>query len=119
MKGGAGGVREKEGRRRREVRKEEQMERKRKHQIQFISSVCMCFCIHACVCVHVHVCACMCACMCTHNLLPAGEDGDHALELLDVVLHVNTMEGQVAPVFITRVLQHSRHTRVGCEIGGQ
>ena len=67
----------------------------------------------------VHAIACMCGCIGTHNLLPAGEDGDHALELLDVVLHVNTMEGQVAPLLVTRVLQHSRHTRVGWEIGGQ
>ena len=89
--------------------------------------VCVCACLHVCVCTCVHVCVCACACMhmcscvrmcvcvCAHNLLPAGEDRDDALEFLDVVLHVNTMEGQVAALLVTRVLQHSGDTTVGWE----
>ena len=85
--------------------------------------MCVCTCVHVCVCacacVYVHAYACVHAyvCVCAHNLLPAGEDRDDALEFLDVVLHVNTMEGQVAALLVTRVLQHSGDTTVGWEIG--
>ena len=60
---------------------------------------------------------CVC-CVCAHNFLPTGEDRDDALELLDVVLHVNTVEGQVAALLVTRVLQHSGDTTVGWENWG-
>ena len=90
-------------------------EEKKKHQIQSYSNVCTC--VHVCACACVCGCVCVCMCVCAHNLLPAGEDRDDALELLDVMLHVNAMEGQVAAFLVTRVLQHSGDTTVRWEIG--
>ena len=50
----------------------------------------------------------------THNFLSAGEGRDHALELLDVVLQVDAVEGQITPLSVTRVLQHSTGTVRAC-----